>query len=268
MNSNFLHAKKQLMFGIGKINSQIQLRDALKHNKREILRELDSASQIDPTRTSMNYSLLEVKSSKELMQQVNLAIVLFEKNSGKSIRRDAVVAIEILFSVPATRKDIDLQQYFADCLDWATKEFAPAELLTADVHLDESNPHTHVIFLCVTHKRLVASSVVGYKNKFHDRRENFYRQVAKKHGLEMPPPSLSRTSRTLLANQIIEHFGRSADPITLSQHYPAICDAVRQNPAPFASTLGIAVPSKPQKLRTVAEIFTSKGRGPRWRKHE
>lgn len=268
MNKRKNPMQKQLVFAIGKINSQFQLRSAITHNKRAIAKELVGASHIDSTKTHLNYSMLDTQTSSEVMLKVKEAAADYQRHTGRSLRRDAVLAIEILFSVSAANLDIDHGQYFLDCLQWAKNEFAPAEPLSAEVHLDESNPHMHMIFLCVIDKRLVASSVTGYKRKFQDRRDNFYAQVAKKHDLEMPPPALSRINRMVLAQKIVDHFDSTADPITLSEHYPTICDAIRLHPMSFASILGGPSTASNRKMRTVAQIFTSKGRGPSWRKHE
>lgn len=263
--NNTPEVKEHLFFDLIKIKTMNRLRRALKHNKREAPKELEAALHIDGAKTPLNYSLLGVSTSSDLLTHTENALWSYQKNIGKAVRHDAVVAIEVLFSVPIAKSEIDLHQYFADCLAWATTEFFPAEPLSAEVHLDESNPHVHLIFLCVTHSRLVASMVTGNKRKYRSRRENFYTQVAQKYGLELPPPALNRKDRKRLAQQVIEHFQQTNDPITLSKHYPAICESVQKNPAPFAASLGLVFLPTAPKMRTLTQIFTSKGRGTQFR---
>jgi len=38
---------------------------------------------------------------------------------------------------------------------------SPANVFTADVHLDEANPHKHVILSCVTPTKLIGSWLKG-----------------------------------------------------------------------------------------------------------
>jgi Plasmid recombination enzyme len=240
--TNFSQVKAHIFFDLKKIKRLIHLRWAIKHNKREIANELRIGGHINSARTHLNYSLHGSNNSADLMMEVNRGITAYRKRVGKAIRHDAVVAIEVLFSVSATKQDIDLGKYFEDCLSWSTSEFAPAVKLSADVHLDESNPHMHIIFLCVTESKLVASQVSGNKVKFRNRRENFYFQVAKNYGFELSPPALNRIHRIWLAQKVIAEFNRSHDPITLSQHYQAVCEAVKKNPMPFAKKLEFKMP--------------------------
>ncbi len=266
--NNSSRSINQLFFSLLKISSLARLRVALKHNAREIDYELSAHAHINKAKRHLNYSLIPFSSNDELVKSVNEARLAYEKTVGKSMRCDAVVAIEILFSVSQRKTDINLRQYFEECLRWASAEFAPASAMTADVHLDEANPHMHCIFLCVTNTKLVASGVAGYKAKYRKRFESFYKQVAQKYGFEMPAPTLNRTSRIQLARVVIDHFDQANNPITQSDLYLPVCDAVRHNPAPFALALGIPIPHEPQKMSTVAEIFTSKGLGPRYRPNE
>ena len=254
-------AKRNLFLNLHKIRTLQQLRRALKHNKREIAKELGAGSHIDPTKSHLNYSLTGSSTSLELMEQVHQVITSYRNTLQRAIRRDAVVAVEVVFSVSAAKADIDLQKYFNDCFAWSLIEFALASPLSADVHHDEANPHLHVIFLCVTDSRLIASQVAGDKRAYRDRREDFYVNVARHYGLERPPPALGRIQRTQLAERVLNQLARSSDPLTKSQHYPAICDAVRQNPVPFANQLNLELDLTPPKKRTLTQIFTSRGRG-------
>jgi hypothetical protein len=259
--------KKHLVFNIQKITSKNQLWVAILHNKREIAREIGTLGHIDASRTHLNYSLVEFESSDRLREKVNQAIAEHQKFLGKRIRHDAVIALEVLFSISSQNTEINRKQYFEDCLAWSVKEFLPAQALTADVHLDESSPHLHIIFLCVTKTNLVASAVTGFKKKFSTRRENFQINVGSKHGLVLPPPALSRKNRGLLAKQVIKGLELSQDPITHSKHYAAICEAIHKNPAPFAFEQDLEAVHVPQKMRTMAQIFTSKGRGSNDQRH-
>jgi hypothetical protein len=263
MRSHPLSNAKPLVFNIAKIKTVSKLRDAFKHNKREIAYENNCEGSIDPSRTRFNYSLTGAQDSTQLTDVVNQAIFTYVKHTGKQLQSNAVVAVEVMFSVSAAYTAIDLTQYFQECFDWAVEDFAPATVLTADVHLDESNPHMHIIFLCVTATNLVASAVVGYKGKQQERLMSLYRNVARKHGLELPLRGLSKANKIKLAGRVIESLEHSDDPLTHSKLYPTTKEAIRQNPAPFAFSLGVAVDLKPAKMRTVAEIFTSTGRGSR-----
>ena len=60
------------------------------------------------------------------------------RNAGiTKLRKDAVKAIEIVFSLPV-EPNLDQRRYFEDCLSWAAGQFGGAgNVLAADVHLDE-----------------------------------------------------------------------------------------------------------------------------------
>jgi Plasmid recombination enzyme len=252
---------KQLIFQIEKIKSISKLRDAIRHNKREIEYELTSTGHIDPSKTHLNYSLAGSDDSLHLLGIANSAVIHHKNQTGKAVRKDAVIAIELLFSISSAYAEIDHRQYFEDCLDWSVHWFHPAPVLSADVHMDESNPHMHIILLCVTPTNLLGSRVVGYKGQGKDRLADFYQQVGSKHGLQMPPSGLSKENRKLLADKVIERIEESNDPVVLSRHYQSVKDAIRVNPTPFAFNLDLDITLKAPKIRTMAQIFTSKGKG-------
>ena len=252
------------LLGIGGINSLKQLRAAFRHNKREIQKELGARSHIDAQKIPLNYSLVESVSTDDLIHAVTEMIETYENNVGKRMRRDAVIAIEVLFSLPDSRPDINNRDYFNDCLIWSKTNLSPAEVLTADVHLDEATPHMHVIFLCVTPTKLVASKVKGDKRKYRERKEDFFHKVAQKYGLSLPPEKLLKADRVSLAKQVLSQVETSSDPMTRSPHYQLIRLRIENDPVPFAVNLGIDIKTTPKKLRTVAQIFTSTGKGADW----
>jgi hypothetical protein len=195
--------KHTFLFNIKVIKSLKILRAAFKHNKREIQRELGANSHIDAQKMHLNHSLISPLSTAGLISQVSDCIDEYENVSGKIIRKDAVIAIELLFSIPAQKTDIDITSYFSDCLSWANSEFSPAVTLTADIHLDESNPHLHIIFNCVIGDRLVGSFVKGNKQKYKKRTDSFFELVGQKYGLSKPPERLPKAIKASLAKQVL-----------------------------------------------------------------
>jgi hypothetical protein len=186
---------------------------------------------------------------------------MHEEQTRKRIRRDAVLAIEVLFSIPIARPDIITDEYFKDCLAWTIEQFSPASVLTADVHLDESAPHIHVILSCVTPSRLIGSRIKGNKTRYQERTEHFFHNVASKYGLNRPPNKLLKVDRQRLAKDVISRVENSRDPMTQSPHYALIRATIQEDPAPFAMNLGIEIQTTPKKMRTVTQIMTSNGKG-------
>ena len=253
--------KSSFLFTIGVIKSIKQLKASLRHNRREIQKELGARSHIDAQKICLNYSLFEFEKTDDLIQRVNDSIEMHEEQTRKRIRRDAVLAIEVLFSIPIARTDIITDEYFKDCLAWTIEQFSPASVLTADVHLDESAPHMHVILSCVTPSRLIGSRIKGNKTRYQERTEHFFHNVASKYGLNRPPNKLLKVDRQRLAKDVISRVENSRDPMTQSPHYALIRATIQDDPAPFAMNLGIEIQTTVKKMRTVTQIMTSKGKG-------
>jgi len=214
MNNTSTNNQTAFLLNIGTINTLKRLRSAFMHNKREIQKELGARSHIDAQKIPLNYSLVEVVSTDDLIQKVNDRIATYEDNANRSMRHDGVIAIEVLFSLPVSKNNINSHDYFEDCLIWGRDMFFPAEALTADVHMDEATPHMHVIFLCVTPTKLVASKDKGDMRKYRERKEDFFHKVAQKYGLALPPDKLLKADRVRLAKQVISQVETSADPMT------------------------------------------------------
>ena len=261
MNNTQTKSTGSFLFKINVIKSLSQLKAAFKHNRREIQKELGAKSHIDAQKICLNYSLVESLKTDDLIQRVKDSIEVYEKQSRKRIRHDAVLAIEVVFSVPVARPDIISDEYFKDCLAWTIEQFSPALVLTADVHLDESAPHMHVILSCVTPSRLIGSRIKGNKTRYQERTEHFFHNVASKYGLNRPPHKLLKIDRQNLAKDVISRVDNSRDPMTQSPHYALIRATIQDDPAPFAMNLGIEIQTTPKKMRTVEQIMTSKGKG-------
>lgn len=261
MKNSLVSTKSSLFFHLDKINSFSQLKAAIRHNKREIQKELGANSHIDASKICMNYSLVEAIPTPDLLQKMHDSVEQYEDKSGKRIRRDAVLGIEAVFSIPANRTEIDSKSFFQECLLWLTEQMSPANVLTADVHLDEANPHMHVILSCVTPAKLIGSWLKGNNEKYRERNEDFFHKVASRYGLTLPPSKLYKADRVSLAKVSISKIESVADPMTKSPHYPLIRSLIQENPVPFATNLGIPIQTTAKKMRTVTQIMTSKGKG-------
>ena len=264
MNSPTNSTKKSFYLNIKPIRSKFTLRNAFKHNSREIQAELGANSHIDATKIHLNQSLVQKRSLQELMQRVTDVIDCYEEKQSRRIRHDAVIAIEVLFSLPASAKEFSPIDYFKDCLDWTAGQFLPAEVLTADVHLDEAAPHLHVILLAVSPTGLHGSKIKGNKFVYRERQQHFYDNVAGKYGLQTPPTRLPKAVKVQLAKQVISKIETLSDPLTRSPHFSLIRNSIEEDPAPWAHNLGIEVKEIPKKMRTLVQIMTSKGKGAEW----
>ena len=261
MNNTQTKSTGSFLFKINVIKSLSQLKAAFKHNRREIQKELGAKSHIDAQKICLNYSLVESLKTDDLIQRVKDSIEVYEKQTRKRIRHDAVLAIEVVFSVPVSRADINTEEYFKDCLAWTIEQFSPASLLTTDVHLDEAAPHMHVILSCVTPNKLIGSKIKGNKARYQERTDHFFHNVACKYGLNLPPIKLLKGDALRLANDVISRLEKSQDPMIKSQHYHLIRSMIQEDPTPFAMNLGIEIQTTPKKMRTVTQIMTSKGKG-------
>ena len=107
------------VFRISSIKSIYQLGSALKHNKREIQAELGVLGNINPKLMKENYSLLEKHSSSHTLSIVKNSISTYQTNVGRRIRRDAVLAIEVMFSLPILVFPQFSRHLIMSKLDWS-----------------------------------------------------------------------------------------------------------------------------------------------------
>ena len=251
-------------FDINVINSLRQLSAAIRHNKREIQKELGARSRIDSTKTPFNFSLVPSATTEQLVGSIKSSINVHQVQTCRRMRRDAVIALEIVYSIPSSRTDIQVGEFFKDCLEWTDSQFLGANVLTADVHLDEANPHMHVILLCVTPTKLIGSSLKGNRVKYVERGDSFFHVVGQKYGFSRPLARLRKADRIDLAKMVTSELESSGDPATKSPIYELVKRQIELNPVQYALSLGIEIEPTLKKMRTLAQIMTSKGKGPSW----
>ncbi len=254
------------VFRSGKICSSPKLRAAVAHNKRDNQNEIACLPHIDQDRTHRNSSLLEPETVDGALARMNARLA----DAGrKKLRRDAVRAIELIFSLPVDH-GVDAEEFFGECLRWAAAEFHGLEnIIAADVHLDESNDHCHVLVLPLVNGRMNGSALYGGKGDMSRRLTRFYKCVAEKYGFERPTPALKGAQKAELAKNVRDVLKKQDDPARCSVVWEAINTLIDEDPERFAGLLGLCRPAaRARKRKTSTQIFISAGKGPKRRETE
>jgi hypothetical protein len=229
---------------------------ALKHNKRELQHEYGASKNIDATKMCLNYFL---HSLGDAQQTYNYAMSQIALAGIHSIRKNAVLAIECMFSLPVNWFDKDSKPFFKDCYEWAQQNFAGA-ILSFDVHLDESAPHAHALFLPLHEGKLQGDKIKGNKASVYARQKLFYEHVGAKYGFKNPALlKLSKEDKKLLAAEVMRNL--KSDPVIESKAYLWFRDAVFANPVGCAQLLGISIQPSQPKLKHFVDYARSKGHG-------
>lgn len=230
---------------------------AIKHNKREIQKEFGAPDNINLERTPLNYSLhgLAVAVDIERYSKSLLALAGIS-----SVRKNAVWAVEIVFSLPDTWHAKNTKNYFKDCYQWTLKTFE-GELITFDVHLDEAAPHAHALIFPLLDGKLQGNKIKGGLKELYERYDSFYEEIASKYGFTSPSKKLmSNRDKVLLAKNVMKAL--STDSIKSSIVFQCIRDSIYSNPIPYAQSLGIPLPSHVENTtRSFVDIKRSAGFG-------
>lgn len=246
----FLRVKKLKQGGIIKL--------AARHNRREIQAELGADSHIDPARTHLNQTLQGAATADD----VALAAKALMRGAGiGKLRKDAVKCIEAVFSLPPDHA-IDDTAYFTDCAAWAGVYFGgAANILSVDIHRDEGAPHCHVLILPLVNNRMDGSNLIGGKKKLHEMQMQFFNEVAIRYGLQKAPARLSGVSKEAAAKAVLQKLRDTDDAALKSRVWATQRDAIERDPAPWVIALGLVIEKPRKALKSMAAIFTSKGKG-------
>ena len=231
---------------------------AARHNRRIIQAEIGASGSIDPTRSFLNETLVGPSTAADVGQ---LAKDLMTAAGVVKLRKDAVMGLEIVFSLPPGHR-LDDKAYFTDCAAWAGAYFGGASnILSADVHRDEAAPHCHVLLLPLIEGRMIGNKIVGGKQMLLALQKDFHAAVASKFGLSKAPARLSGSTKQAGAKAVLQKLRETSDGALQSVAWAVIREAVERDPAPYLLALGIELATPEKKLRTSTAIFTSKGKG-------
>lgn len=230
---------------------------AARHNMRAEQEERGARAHIDPTRSHLNQHLRGPATPGEVAALAQ-SIMAAHGVAVDKLRKDYAQALEIVFSLPIDTR-IDVLRYFAECVEWAAQRFENGNILCADIHLDEAAPHCHVLVLPMAGGRWVGGALLA-RERLAALLKDFYDAVGARHGLRRPE-RLTGADRERVAAAVLARMNATGDKAMKSQAWDAIREAIERNPRAFAAVLGVEVAAPARKLRTMAQIFTSKGRG-------
>ena len=242
---------------LGAIKGKSGVLEALKHNKRTLQAERGASSHIDVTRAPLNYCLTDPATPEAIALYAKVQMV---KAGIDTPRKNQVMAVEVLFSLPIDRHSQDTRPFFNDCLTWVKQSFA-GELLSFDVHLDESAPHAHAIILPLIAGKMQGNSLIGGKGNLMRLINLFYKEIATRYGLaKAPRKRLSASDKQSIERQVLTRL--KADAAMQSSVWPCVRDAIHKDPMPYAQMLSIeleALTRKPSK--SFVDYKRSKGKG-------
>lgn len=91
------------------------------------------------------------------MESINEAIDYLDERLStvkRNLRKDAVIARPLIFQLDSeyikTHSKDDIANSFNSMLGWAANEFGIDNLVCGSIHMDETNPHMHLMFTPVT----------------------------------------------------------------------------------------------------------------------
>lgn len=241
--------------------------NAARHNKRFIPNELGLGSHIAVERSCLNFCLAGPPTPKEIDE---LAKARMRSEGVMKLRTDAVRCIEIVCSLPV-HGTVDVTAYFQTVLGWASNRFGSQNILSLDVHLDEGAPHCHILVLPLVDGCMNGSALMGSRETLQAHRRSFDIEVMRSFGLALNPPQMKGAQRRAAALSILKSLEGCKDSIFQSSCFARVSALIRSDPAPWLFELGLPVPEmqprqRPPKNKTMVQIFTSKGKGPK--RHE
>ncbi len=231
---------------------------AARHNRRAVQAEYGASESIDPTRSYLNQTIhgptsadAVEKLAKDLMAAAGFTV----------LRKDAVLGLEVIFSLPANHQLNDLD-YVTECTKWAADHFGGIQnILSSDIHRDEAQPHCHILILPLLNGKMNGGKMMGHRAKLLAMQQSFFDDVAARHGLKKSPARLVGASKQAATVAVLQSLRAASDPALKSEVWAAFRECIERDPAPFLLALGIESKMPPKQMRTMAQIFTGKGKG-------
>jgi hypothetical protein len=242
-------ASARAMVRLDKIKGAGKMRAAIRHNHRAWAPTRQNLDHVDPRRTHLNALLrgAELPSEVQALQQARMATL------SKTVRKDAVLAIEILVSLPCDLQ-IDEARFFRTSVSWIAQRFGADNVISAVVHNDEGAPHLHALVVPIQDGCLKGSAMLGYRAGFRALLHNFQVQVAGRFGLVVHQPISGAVERRAAAAAVLDKLRSDGDPALESAVFRVIERYIASKPEPFLTALGLRLRTPEWAGQTAAEL--------------
>ena len=181
-----------------------------------------SNPDIDPTRTHLNFHLIEPTNRYRAEAERQIAAAHCRT------RTDSVRLVETLITCsPEFFKGKDekaVRAYFQHALDFLQQKQRPDTFVSAVVHLDEKTPHMHVTFVPLTQDgRLSAKDIIGNRKHLIAWQDAYWQHMVAKYPDLQRGESASETGRVHIPPQVFKQMVRLTKK---RQHIEAVLDSI------------------------------------------
>jgi hypothetical protein len=254
-SSLFLRIKSlnvRTMRGVASAKSVIRV--AALHNLRELAAEIgvNATSGIDPSRIGLNYLLRGPDTAAGV---ADLAQALLDNAGVTKLRRDASMALELVFSLPQGSA-VDHREYFAAAVAWADGFFS-VPILSAAVHLDESAKHCHALLLPLVAGRMQGGALAGGPTKIRAMLADFQQQVGQRFGLAHQPRArrASKANRDVAGRMVLDAIKAHPERLNVPAVRDALIDALGQHHETLLPLLGLELQASKPRSKSFVEIM-------------
>ena len=138
-------------FNIQKIQTTAELAARYKHNRRIVVNSNVDASRVSQSILGKNNCHSLISGRIKQIQSIRV------KAGARKMRANTVVAVELVLGASSSFFEFmsrnDIKDWAQDNVEWAKRYYkGKGQLVTYDLHLDESTPHIHLIFAPETKK--------------------------------------------------------------------------------------------------------------------
>lgn len=237
---------------IKKLTGKSIIEVAARHNHREIAAECGADGHIFTGRTALNRVL---RGEGTATGVAKMAQALLDNAGVKTLRKDAVRALEVIFCLPV-ESSIEHDGFFRDALAW-TDEYFQVPVISAVIHYDEAAPHCHVLVLPLVRGRMIGSDLMGNRSKLQALQADFQVKVGQRYGLTRQPAQkrLSSSARKSAAAKVLDTLQVNPDALRKPAVMQALLEAIANGPESLLLALGLEMP-KTKIKGTFAGIMT------------
>ncbi len=189
-----------------------------KHHERE-KEKYKSNPDIDPDRSYLNYHIVQPTDSYRKMAFARIEAV------GAKRRKDSVIIQDGLLTASPEwirgKSPEEQKEFFDYAYEFLKERYREENFISVTVHLDESTPHMHFVFVPITEDgRLSSKDIMGGPKGMVKLQDDFYEYMSRKY------PELSRgipakvSHRTHLSSHLYKNAAE------LYEHYSEIQAAI------------------------------------------